>query len=82
MISDTNINEICMTSSVTTLPYRAMIMETNMKMSFFFPVRPDSFTAAGYQTLAFIQVLKNQKTLKNQNGQDWKNQGMEQLKIH
>lgn len=65
-----------MTSSVTTLPYRAMIMETNMKMFFYFPVRPDSFTAAGYQTQAFIQVLKNQ------NRQDWKNQGMEQLKIH
>lgn len=70
-----NINEICMNSSVATLPYRAMIMETNMKMSFFLPVRPDSFTAAGYQTLAFIQVLKNQKRLKKQNRQDWKKSG-------
>ena len=35
-----------------------------MKMRLLFPGRPDSFTAVGYQTLAFIQVLENQKTVK------------------
>jgi len=41
-----------------------MVMETIMEMRFLFPGRPDSFTAVEYQTLAFIQVLENQKTAK------------------
>lgn len=81
---DISISEMYISSSVTTLSYSAMIMETIMKRRFLFSGRPDSFTAVGYQTLAFIQVLENQKTVKkmDKSGKTGKSREMEQFKIH
>lgn len=79
-----SISEMNISSSVTTLSYSAMIMETIMKRRFLFSGRPDSFTAVGYQTLAFIQVLENQKTVKKMDKSDKTGKSREtaQFKIH
>lgn len=70
--------------SVIILSHSAMIIETVRKMAFHFPARPGSFPAVGYQTLAFIQVAGKPKGCEKIDRSDipWKNQGMEQLKIH
>jgi len=54
---------------------------------FLFPARSDCFPAVGYQTLAFIQALENQKMVKKTDSSDktgkknrgWKNSEFTEL---
>lgn len=60
--TDTNVSDACIGSSLTVLILQCQ--------RFLFPARSDCFPAVGYQTLAFIQALENQKMVKKTDSSD------------